>query len=56
MKALQDFALFLGNLGYDLFPIRQNNQTARGHPTLNVHVPQDNGTYQANEKQDQSTS
>jgi hypothetical protein len=32
------------------------NQTARGHPTLNAHVPQDNGTYEANEKQDLSTS
>ena len=25
-------------------------------PTLNAHVPQDNGTYEANEKQDLSTS
>lgn len=25
-------------------------------PTLNIHVLQDNGTYEANEKQDLSTS
>jgi hypothetical protein len=31
------------------------NQTARGHPTLNAHVPWDNGTYESDEKQDLST-
>jgi hypothetical protein len=32
------------------------NQTARGHPTLNSHEPQDRGSHVANENRNALTS
>ena len=34
----------------------ENRAKAHFIPNLNAHVPQDNGIYEANEKQDLSTS